>query len=100
MKLKIERTINLEDAPSEAKQTLFSAIDQAIHVHTLVESLAKEADKEVLNTQALHERIHNVREALFEVDLTLSDADAILINYQSAKAEVAVQEKNLAEQEG
>ena len=100
MKLKIERTINLEEAPSEAKQALSDAIDRAILVHNLVQALAKEADRETLNTQVLHENIHTVREALFEVDLILSDADAILINYQSAKAAVAVEEKSLAEQEG
>jgi|TARA_R110002020_G_scaffold95995_3_gene230209 hypothetical protein len=100
MKLKIERTIDLEDAPGEAKQALSIAIDGAVRVHNLVTDLAQEADKEVMNTQAIHESIHKVREALYEVDLILSDADAILINYQSAKAATAAQEKKLAEQEG
>jgi len=99
MKLKIERTIDLEDAPGEAKQALSAAIDGAIRVHELMNSLAQEADKETINAQAVHDNIHEVREALYEVDLILCDTDAILINYQTAKAAMASEQKKLAEEQ-
>jgi len=99
MKLKIERTIDLEDAPGAAKQALSVAIDGAIRVHDLMNSLAQEADKETMNTQAVHDSIHSVRGALYEIDLTLCDADAILINSQTAKTAMAAEQKKLAEEE-
>jgi len=99
MKLKIERTINLEEAPEQAKYSLSLAVDGAIRIHKLIEILSKESDKKDVNVQLLNDNIHNIRETLYEMDLMLSDASSILINYQAAKVQKAVSDKQLAEQE-
>ena len=99
MKLKIERTINLEEAPEQAKHSLSLAVDGAIQIHKLIEILSKESDKKDTNVQLLNDNIHNIRETLYEMDLMLSDASSILINYQAAKVQKAASDKQLAEQE-
>ena len=99
MKIKIEKTIDIDEAPGEAKRSLSMAVDHAISVHKLMESLSKEADNEVINANSLNDNIHKIRECLFEMDLTLSDASAILINYQAATAQEAASRKQLSENE-
>lgn len=99
MKIKIERTVNVDEAPEEAKRSMVLAIDQAVNVHNLVKNLSKKADEEPLNAYAVNQEIHAIRECLFEMDLMLSDASNILITYQAATAQEAASIKQISENE-
>lgn len=97
MKVKIELTLDVDELPDKVNETLGKAITNKDALSIILDDVLEHSKASTLNPSKLIEDINLIRETLLNMDLQLSNASAMLINYEAAKLNQAAAEKESAE---
>ena len=97
MKVKIELTLDVDELPGKVGEALTKATANKNALSIILDDVLEHSKDADLNPSKLIEDINLIRETLLSVDLQLSNASAMLINYEAAKLNQAAAEKERAE---
>lgn len=98
MKVKVELTVDVEDLPAKTHEALHKATSSNRALSELLEEILKNSQENNFSPAKIIEDINLVRENMLNVDLELSNASSMLINYEAARLNEAALDKERAEQ--